>query len=316
MHAWLFWLVTTFIAFASLPSMPSENENDRKADEKKAFTGMLARWTREISKSSQRRTKGVFHSRVYFRHEFSATWRRGAARVHLIHQPTQWSQDVSRKTAVYQKQVVVRFRNGRSWAKKIKKYCARSPPQRGIQAPWILFYYGSICLPFYYPLSVNFSSACCCRISCKNSPPTLPLWVDLFSPLTKQETKRRHFASYSIFTEARIVIASLSGRDDPNLRVAFQQRTALLDKGEQENGRVWREDARCRRPDDHGVDGRTRWRLSRETHRCVDFPTRSALSCRASGYTFTHITLFFFFFGGLFLGLRQTSWWQNVDFSL
>lgn len=140
----LFWLVTTFIAFASLPSMPSENEDDRKANEKKAFTGMLARWTREISKSSQRRTEGVLRSRrlqrsVYFRHEFSATWRRGAARVHLIHRPTQCRRHKP-KTQAERRRLV----KNKSWCgsgtggverKNNKKYCVHSPPQRGIQAP-------------------------------------------------------------------------------------------------------------------------------------------------------------------------------------
>lgn len=76
-------------------------------------------------------------------------------------------------------------------AESSEKYCAHSPPWRWIQALWILFYYRSICLPFYYSLGVNLSSARCCRISYWNSPPTLALWVDLLSPLTKQETKRR-----------------------------------------------------------------------------------------------------------------------------
>lgn len=262
---------------------------------------MLARWTREISKSSQLRTKGVFHSRrlprwVYFRHEFSATWRRGAAHVHLIHQPTQWRRHKPRRK---QKDGGLSKTSCGAVQEK-RKYCAHSPPQRGIQAPWILFYYGSICLPFYYSLSVNFSSACCCRISCKNSPPTLPLWVDLFSPLTKQETKRRHLC--------RILFLRGQNRNRVFVGPRWSQSTRGVStahgapwQGERETADVLtggRAIPKTRRPQ----GGRTRSRLSQETHRCVDFPTRSALSCRASGYTFTHITLFLG--GGLFFGFK------------
>lgn len=196
------------------------------------------------------------------------------------------SQDVSRKTAVYQKQVVVRFR-------KKKKYCA---PQRGIQAPWILFYYGSICLPFYYSLSVNFSSACCCRISCKNSPPTLPLWVDLFSPLTKRETKRRHLCRMLFLrgqNRNRVFVGPRWSRSTRGVSTAH----GAPWQGERENGRV---DGRTRDTEDPTTTG---WAdalapLTRDTPLCWLSHTFSTELQGLRIHIHTHNN--FFFGGGVF----------------
>lgn len=310
MHACLFWLVTPLLLLHHCLQC-LQKMRMMEGQWKEAFPGMLARWMREISKSSQLRTKGVFHSRrlqcwVYFSHEFSATWRRGAAHIHLIHQPTQWRRHKSRRKQKDGGLSKTSCGAVQERAELSKKYCAHSPPQRGIQAPWILFYYRSICLPFYYSLSVNFSSACCCRISYKNSPPTLPLWVDLFSPLTKQETKRRHLYRILFLRSQNRNRVFVGPRWSQSTRGVLTAHSAPW-QGKQEMG--------AGTVGGHAIP-KTRWpqggwtrsRPSQETHCCVEFHTRSALSFAGPQDTHSH-TVFF-------LGLRQTSWWQNVDFSL